>query len=132
MGCQEWVNRAKKYLERASRGVDHHQLEELDRRHQSEIRTLHNTIADLNNRIGKLMDIVNDQPGHVRRVVHEAGIHDPFPYSAPSDGSPPRRPGMEPAASADPEPVDFISAQGTTAEWVEPPAGFFTTTAGGS
>lgn len=142
MGAQEWVNRSKRYIADASKGVSHHHFEEMKRQHDSKVRTLENTIADLNNRVGKLMDIVNNQPVHVTRQVHDAGIHDPYPYSAPANGGAPRRPGyvsVEPVPGApsdqfapspsivpDAEPVQFSSFVGAAQkpQFVEPPAGF--------
>lgn len=47
MGCQEWVNGAKRYMERAEKGVNHHKFETALAEKDREIATMKRQIADL-------------------------------------------------------------------------------------
>lgn len=47
MGCQEWVNGAKRYMERAEKGVDHHKFEAAIAEKDREIATMKRQIAEL-------------------------------------------------------------------------------------
>lgn len=47
MGAQDWVNAAKKYMERAEKGVDHHQFETAMAQKDQEIATLKRQVQEL-------------------------------------------------------------------------------------
>lgn len=47
MGAQDWVNGAKKYLDRAEKGVDHHHFESAIAQKDQEIRTLRRQVEEL-------------------------------------------------------------------------------------
>lgn len=47
MGAQEWVNAAQRYMERANKGISHHQFENAMAHKDAEIRTMKRQIADL-------------------------------------------------------------------------------------
>jgi small-conductance mechanosensitive channel len=47
MGCQEWVNAAKRYMERVNKGVNHHQFEKALADRDQEIRTLKRQLDDV-------------------------------------------------------------------------------------
>jgi hypothetical protein len=47
MGAQEWVNAAKKYMERAEKGVDHHHFETAIAKKDQQIQTMQRQIEEL-------------------------------------------------------------------------------------
>lgn len=47
MGCQEWVNGAKRYMEQASKGVNHHQFEKAMAEKDSRIAALERNLAEV-------------------------------------------------------------------------------------
>lgn len=47
MGCQEWVNAAKRYMERAEKGVDHHKFETAIAQKDTEIAALKRQVAEI-------------------------------------------------------------------------------------
>lgn len=49
MGCQEWVNGAKRYMERADKGVNHHKFEMALAEKDRDIATLKRQIQELSN-----------------------------------------------------------------------------------
>lgn len=56
MGCQEWVNKAAKYLEHAEKGVDFHRFEQEKKEKDQKISVLEKTVHELN---AKLMAFMN-------------------------------------------------------------------------
>jgi hypothetical protein len=54
MGCQEWVNGAKRYLEHAEKGVSHHKFE-------AEVNSLKTANATLTRQVQELMAIVHQR-----------------------------------------------------------------------
>ena len=55
MGCQEWVNKAQKYLEQANKGVDFHRFESAIAAKDAEMETMRRQIKDLSSQLGKFM-----------------------------------------------------------------------------
>lgn len=55
MGCQEWVNYAKAYLEKANKGVDFHRFEKENQEKDQEISTLRRQVKDLADQLGRFM-----------------------------------------------------------------------------
>lgn len=47
MGAQEWVNGAKRYMERADKGIDHHKFEAAMKERDTQIATLTRQVAEL-------------------------------------------------------------------------------------
>lgn len=47
MGCQEWVNAAKRYMERAEKGVDHHKFETAMAAKDAQIAALQRQVAEI-------------------------------------------------------------------------------------
>jgi hypothetical protein len=124
MGAQEWVNRAKRYIETAQKGVDYHEIEKMKEMHAREMAAMQRQIADLTNHLSRVTSVLNDQSAAVQaRVAHEApaGAVLPrelqqFPYSAPPP-QPPRQLSQEELL----QPVDIPGAVQT--EWRAPDAG---------
>ena len=56
MGCQEWVNKAAKYLDQATKGVDFHRFEQERAEKDKKIATLERQVNELNS---KLMAFLN-------------------------------------------------------------------------
>lgn len=55
MGCQEWVNKAAKYLEQANKGVDFHRFESALAAKDTEMETMRRQIKDLSAQLGRFM-----------------------------------------------------------------------------
>lgn len=66
MGMQDWISKAKRYLEDSKKGVDHHALKELEERHARELKVLQNQIADLVSRLNTAATLANNTPTGVR------------------------------------------------------------------
>lgn len=92
MGAQEWQNKARRYLEDAKHGVDHHAMETMKNNFERELRIRDNQIQELIMHVNKLTDALANQSIHVQGVVGQqvatgvpaAPPGNPFPYSAPS------------------------------------------------
>lgn len=66
MGCQDWVNKAKTYLESAQRGVDYHKIEQMEADHRHEVNALKNQIADLVARVNSMQSAQAALPGYAQ------------------------------------------------------------------
>lgn len=55
MGCQEWVNKAQKYIEQATKGVDFHRFEQERNEKDKEIHTLRRQVNDLAKQLSRFM-----------------------------------------------------------------------------
>ena len=55
MGCQEWVNKAAKYLTQAQKGVDFHRFEQEREEKDKEIHTLRRQVNDLATQLSRFM-----------------------------------------------------------------------------
>ena len=55
MGCQEWVNYAKKYLEQANKGVDFHRFEKAISEKDQQISTLGRQVRELSTQLARIM-----------------------------------------------------------------------------
>ena len=55
MGCQEWVNKAQKYLEQANKGVDFHRFDAAIAAKDAEMETMRRQIKDLSAQLGRFM-----------------------------------------------------------------------------
>ena len=62
MGCQEWVNKAAKYLEQAQKGVDFHRFEQAMQEKDTEMDTLRRQVKDLSAQLGKFMRAGDPRP----------------------------------------------------------------------
>lgn len=58
MGAQEYVNAAKRYLEHAQRGVQHHELEKVIKDHQQQLRLRDHQIENLNSQVTHLLNLL--------------------------------------------------------------------------
>jgi hypothetical protein len=58
MGCQEWVNRAIKYLEQAEKGVDFHRFNKSIEEKDQQISTLQRQVGELNKQLQQVMNMV--------------------------------------------------------------------------
>ncbi len=47
MGCQEWVNGAKRYMEQANKGINHHQFEKAMAEKNAQIAQLTRQVAEI-------------------------------------------------------------------------------------
>lgn len=61
MGCQEWVNKAAKYLERAENGVGFHKFEQEIAKKDTEIATLQRQLRELTATVNSMMVPKNPQ-----------------------------------------------------------------------
>lgn len=100
MGCQEWVNAAKRYMERAEKGVDHHKFE--------------TTVNELKSHIARLERQNAELAGLVRQQNSDRRVPDPATAGIAQ-------------SSFDPQ-ADQIAAMhpSTTEPFVAPPAQFHT------
>ena len=55
MGCQEWVNKAQKYLDQATKGVDFHRFEQERNEKDKEIATLSRQVKELSEQLNRVM-----------------------------------------------------------------------------
>jgi hypothetical protein len=104
LGAQEWVNRGKNYLEMAKKGVDFHQMKQMEEKHEREVTSLRNEIADLINRMDTMrQNMIENVPAYARQVIEEGAaqaslpntparampqvpLKDPRAWNAPSAG----------------------------------------------
>lgn len=56
MGSQDWVNKAVKYLDQSTKGVDFHRFNKMAEEKDRQIATLERQITDLNNRLQQFMN----------------------------------------------------------------------------
>jgi hypothetical protein len=128
MGAQEWQNKAKRYLEDAKRGVDHHAFETYKKNMERELRVRDNQIQELISQINKLTDALANQSIHVQGVIGQqvvTGIQqppqtNPFPFSAPMH-QPPRQQTLEEIL----RPAEDVVVGPLDPESIAPPPGFF-------
>jgi hypothetical protein len=122
MGAQDWVNKAKRYLEQSRNGVDYHEIEKLRVEHQHETNALKNQIADLTIRLNALQSSVTALPVHQLAqlaqpvAVPPPPLPEPEKWAAPPAGfisdqpEPPRRkPGRPPKNRVDAVPDVLIN-----------------------
>ena len=57
MGCQEWVNKAAKYLEQANKGVDFHSFEKALEEKDRQIATLTRQVTEMSRQINKVLKL---------------------------------------------------------------------------
>ena len=57
MGCQEWVNKAAKYLEQANKGVDFHRFEKALEEKDRQIATLTRQVTEMSRQINKVLKL---------------------------------------------------------------------------
>lgn len=69
MGMQDWIAKAKRYLENGRKGVDFHKIKEMEERHAREIKALQNQIADLVSRLNTEATLANNVPTGQRVTV---------------------------------------------------------------
>jgi hypothetical protein len=95
MGAQDWVNKARTYLESAQRGVDYHKIEKMQIDHQHEVNALKNQIADLVSRMNSMQSAQAALPGYAQAQMGNAPANVPRPveplperqqWSAPPEG----------------------------------------------
>lgn len=55
MGAQDWVNKAKDYLEKAQKGVDYHQIAQMKESHEREMTSMQNQLADQQRQMANLI-----------------------------------------------------------------------------
>jgi hypothetical protein len=60
MGCQEWVNKAGKYMEQANRGVDYHRFNKALEEKDQQIATLTRQVEEMSRRINEIMHLRDD------------------------------------------------------------------------
>jgi hypothetical protein len=60
MGCQEWVNKAGKYMEQANRGVDYHRFNKALEEKDQQIATLTRQVEEMSRRINDIMHLRDD------------------------------------------------------------------------
>ena len=109
MGCQEWVNLAKRYMERAEKGVDHHKFETAMAKKDAEIAALRRQVEEISALVRQgqsqaprampQMPVVDDLQTMQINTAHQSneGLT-PLPAQFHTDLSPqvqpaPRRPG---------------------------------------
>lgn len=61
MGCQDWVNRAKKYMDQANKGVDFHKFEKTIEEKDKEIAKLSRQVGELSRQVEKIISIQQPQ-----------------------------------------------------------------------
>lgn len=57
MGCQEWVNKAAKYLEQAQKGVDFHRFEKAIEEKDRQIATLTRQVEEMSRQVNKVLHL---------------------------------------------------------------------------
>lgn len=57
MGCQDWVNKAAKYLEQAQKGVDFHRFEKAIEEKDRQIATLQRQVAEMSRQVNKVLNL---------------------------------------------------------------------------
>lgn len=77
MGCQEWVNAAKRYMERAEKGVDHHKFESAMAEKNAQILALQRQVAEISAlvRQQKPAAAVMAEPGFDAQSAQIAAMH---------------------------------------------------------
>lgn len=101
MGCQEWVNKAAKYMEQANKGVDYHRFNKaLDEKDQ-QIATLTRQVEEMSRKINSVMRLQDEtrpeppptfdaQSAQIAALKHEE-IFAPPPAQFTSNTNAPRR-----------------------------------------
>lgn len=62
MGCQEWVNKAAKYLEQAQKGVDFHRFEKAIEEKDRQIATLQRQLNEMSRQVNKVLKLNEPDP----------------------------------------------------------------------
>lgn len=75
MGAQEWVNGAKRYMERAEKGVDHHKFETAMKAKDAEIATMKRQIAELSQMMNQRTAKPIDMQTHDFQSEQIANVH---------------------------------------------------------
>lgn len=62
MGCQEWVNKAAKYVEQAEKGVNFHKFETVIKEKDQRISTLERQVSEMQRQVDRFMHKVSSSP----------------------------------------------------------------------
>lgn len=99
MGCQDWVNKATKYLEQANKGVDFHRFEKAIKEKDGQIAVLTRQVNELGQQLAKLANLQVEPPpprnfdvqASTIAALKAEEIHAPEPVAFSSDIQPRRR-----------------------------------------
>lgn len=83
MGCQEWVNKAAKYLEQAQKGVDFHRFEKAIEEKDRQIATLQRQLNEMSRQVNKVLKLNEPDPSFDVQSSQIAALKSQETFSPP-------------------------------------------------